>query len=303
MRPGRPGPGQPWPPGEPFRAFTDAASPPANHAGGMRKKLLVPLAVVALLVLAVAVPTAAGVPKIPSIPKGAQPVQYPVTIDTAGYINYVWTYDTTEKCSPGYAYTVTEKLTFSSGGPKRGKLAVVYGNAFTTAQRSGIWHLSVKLSDWEETNYCEGKPAKITKPTCHDLSGGRTLFAMAPEVEGAEKGLEPLAPLVRDTTFVISPTTPTAQTKTCYDNRPKVETVGEEEKDWSVDPKSGISVPLAANTNYFRNKLGVGDTLRRHVNIGGRCDRATATASALPPTITSCDIDGHVDVVIRRTGK
>jgi hypothetical protein len=268
----------------------------------MRKKL-VPLAVLALLVLVVAVPGATGMPKVPSVPKGALPVQYPVTVDAAGYINYTWTYDTTEKCSPGYAITVTEKLTFSSGGPKRGKLAVVYGQAFTSAMRGGSWNLGVKLTDWEETNYCKGTPAKIVKPTCHDLGGGRTIFAVAPEAEGAEKGLEPLAPLVRDTSFVVSPTTPSAQAKSCYENRPKVETVGEEEKDWTVDPIHGISVPLAATSSFFRNKFGVGDTLRRHVNIGGRCDRATATASALPPEVTSCDIDGHVDVVIRRIGK
>jgi hypothetical protein len=269
----------------------------------MRKKLLVPVAVLALLVLAVAVPTAAGLPKIPSIPKGADPVQYPVTIEAAGYVNYTWTYDTTEKCVPGYAYTVTEKLNFSSGGARRGKLAVVYGNAFTTAQRGGRWNLSVKLSDWEETNYCKGKPAKITKPTCHDLGGGRSIYAVAPEQEGAEKGLEPLAPLVRDTTFVVGPTNPTAQTKSCYAQRHKVETVGEEEKGWSVDPTSGIAVPLAATSNYFRNKFDIGDTLRRHVDIHGTCDRATAKASALSPEYTSCDVDGHVDVVIKRIGK
>jgi hypothetical protein len=272
----------------------------------MRKKRLASIVLSALLIAAVAVPTAAGrpkVPKVPDIPKGALPVKYPVTVETGGYVNYTWTYDTTEKCSPGYEMTVSEKLNFSSNGARRGQLAIVYGKAFTTPFRGGTWKLDVKLTDWKETNYCEGKPAKIKKPTCHALDGGKIVYAMGPESEGSEAGgKDILAPLVQNTTFVVSPTRPSAQNRSCYANRPDVETVEEEEKDWSVDPTGGIGVPLATESSVFRNKFDVGDTLMKHINISGNCERAVAKASALPTHITSCEIDGHIDVKIKRLG-
>ncbi len=269
----------------------------------MRKKRLASLALFSLLIAAVAAPTATGLPKVPKIPKGALPVNYPVTIETAGYINYTWTYDSRSKCTPGYAKTVTEKLTFTSNGPKQGRMAVVYGRAFSNAFRTGSLDLSVKLSDWQETNYCEGKPAKIKKATCRDLPGGEIIFAVVPESEDDEEGSEALTPLVRNTNFVVTRTKMRPQDPSCRSNRPDVDAEHESEKDWYLDPTGGISVPLGANSNFFRDKVAVGETVRRHINIGGDCEKATATVSALPSGITGCNVDGHVDVVIRRTGR
>jgi hypothetical protein len=266
----------------------------------MRKKRLLPIALCLLTVAAVVAPTAAGLPKIPGIPKGAEPVKYPVTIETGGYVTYTWTYDNRSECTPGYAKTVTEKFTFSSNGPRRAQMAVVYGKAFSTAPRGGNSELSVKLTDWQETNYCKGTKAKIKKATCHDVDGGPIVFAVAPE---SENGEDALTPLVKNTNFVVARTKGKPMDPGCWEERPDIETENEYEKDWSVDPRGGISVPLGANSNYFRNKLDVGDTLRQHINIGGNCEKGTAKVSALPTNITGCDLDGHVDVVIRRPGR
>jgi hypothetical protein len=266
----------------------------------MNGKRLASILALALLATAVLATTAGGVPKVPSIPKGALPVEYPVTLETTGSIDYTWTYDTTSKCSPGYRVTVTEKLTFDGGKPRRAKLAIVGSKAFTTAAQGGSWKLDVRLASWKETNYCDGPPAKITEPTCRDLNGGEAIFLVGPEGEGPEKpGLDPLAPIVQNTNFMISATKPISQDRTCWEDRPEVETIGESDRDWAVDPSGGISVPLGVPSSQFRS-LGVGQKIHRHITVSGRCDGATARASSLPANIVSCAISGHIDARIKR---
>jgi hypothetical protein len=259
-------------------------------------------AVLLLLIAAFVAPTASGFPHVPQIPKGALPIKYPVTISTTGSVDYTWTYDTREKCHPGYALTVSEHLTFTSKGPIRGEMAVIGGKSVSTPFKGGSWKLDVRVADWKETNYCDGPPAKIKKPVCHDLDGGGIAFAVGPESASLQEGEDDLEPIVHNSNFIVSATSPVNQDFSCYEARPDIETIGEKEKDWAVDPAAGMSLPLGTTGAYLHDKLKVGKTLRRQIAIGGRCDGGTAKASALPEHVTSCALSGRVRVTIKRTG-
>jgi len=269
----------------------------------MRKRLVFPLALTALVAAALTLPAGGAAVKIPKGVKAAKVTQYPVTIDAVGYLDYVWTWDTTSPCTPGYAKTIDESLTFELGRPRPAKVSVVNGKVMLFPVTGGDATVQTELSNWRTTNYCP--PAdplpEPPEPLCTKKLKSKVGIGITPVKE--EAGEDDLTPLVRQTQVSVFRSKAKPQKAPCHENRPGIEAESEATKGWHADPHAGISAPLGA-TDWQFIKLKVGETLRRTVQISGGCGKASfrAGASAISPSIRSCVVKGKVVVMIKRTG-
>lgn len=270
----------------------------------MRTRLLVSLALSALAATALALPVATGAVTIPKGVKTAKVTRYPVAVDAVGYLDYTWTWDSTEPCVPGYAKTIEESLTFELGKPRAGTAQVVNGQVIVYPVKGGEATVQTELSGWRTTNYCPPtEPAKEPpEPTCKKKLRSPLMVGVSPIKEEEDE----LTPLSRQTQVLISRFRPTPQNPACLDQRPSIKAEGESTKGWAADPHGGIVAPLgASDVDFWR--LDVGKTIKRTVTISGGCGKASfkagAGASAISPRIRSCVVKGKVVVMIKRTGK
>lgn len=253
------------------------------------------LAFLALALLAL--PAATAAITIPKGFKAPKVTSYPIAIDAVGYLEYTWTYDTTEACRPGYAKSLEEVLTFELGRPRAAKLSVVNGNTIVTPVLAGDATVQTELSNWRTTNYCppDTPLPEPPEPICKTKLKGKMGIALAPVKEEGED----LTPLVRPVQVAVFRAKATPQLPSCTKDRPDIRSEGERSKGWHADPISGIIAPLGATDTQFV-KLGVGRTLKRTVKVSGGC--GMASFSAISPNIRSCVVKGKLVVTIRRTG-
>jgi hypothetical protein len=266
------------------------------------------LAILALSSL-VALVVASGPGDAAAFPKLPKHVPYFVErqmdVSASGTITYRWTYDSTEKCVPGYAKTVEEEFSFDF--PKhRTKMEISHKILVSGALRGGSGKLEVRLGGWRTTNFCdpEKREPEPKQPTCKNNSTPLIVSIEGTATELARDEDDP-APLARETQIAIQRSKPFAQDPKCIEQRPDLHfepTEAEEELGWYADPKTGIATGLNANTISF-GQLKVGKTLKRRIDVGGGCGGATARASAvaeIPFRITSCTLSGVVHVKVTR---
>lgn len=270
----------------------------------MRNRLLLPLALSALVAGLLVLPGAASAIKLPPGLKVPKVTQYPATIDAVGYLDYTWTYDSTASCNPGIAKTIDESLTFELGRPKPAKVSIINGKVILFPVSGGQSNVQTELSGWRTTNFCPPTdPVPEPKePVCKKNLRSKILVGVSPTVE--DLGDDP-APLARRTTISVVRSNPGPQISGCLDRRPEIVTERSKTNAWAVDPHLGIVGPLGA-TDWQFLKLGVGQTMRRTVQVSGGCGRASfggAGASAIDPKIRSCVVKGKVVVTIKRTGR
>ncbi len=271
----------------------------------MRNRLLLPLALSALVAGLLVAPATTAAIKLPKGVKIPKVTQYPVTIDTVGYLDYRWTYDSTKSCVPGRAETIDESLTFELGQPRGSKVGVVNGKVIVPPVIGGDATVQTELVSWKTSNYCPpDTPApEPPEPVCKKKLRSRVVIAVGPVKEGL--GPDDPAPLVHQTQVVVGRPDATPQNRSCTADRPKIEAESEGSKGWLADPYAGAVAPLGATDVQFRN-LKLGQTLKRTIEIGGGCGKATFRASAsasIPSTIKSCVLKGKIVVIIKRTGK
>lgn len=269
----------------------------------MPKRLLLPLAL-AVLSVALLPPAAGAAVKLPKGVKTAKVTQFPVTVDAVGYLDYKWTFDTTKSCTPGYAKTIDESLTFELGRPQAAKVGIVNGRVVMYPVMAGEATVTTELSGWQTSNYCPPNTpaAEPPEPTCKKKLRSKLGVGIGPVKE--ERGVDDPTPLATPTQVMIFRTKATPQTPSCSDQRPKIETQGESTKGWHADPYAGILAPLGA-TDWQFHGLKVGETMRRTVTIGGGCGKASfggAGASRVSSSIRSCVVKGKAVVIIKRTG-
>ncbi|MBS1676623.1 MAG: hypothetical protein JST08_04470 [Actinobacteria bacterium] len=227
---------------------------------------------------------------------------YPAVIKASGTITYRWTYDSREKCSPGYSKTVEEELTFSI--ERKADLAIMIGKLAAAPLKGGRASLDVRLGGWDTTNFCDPQyrvpepPEPICKSTTSPMVG--VLTSTVADVPGDE---EELAPLGRETQFTLARTKPFVQNESCWSQRPTIQTRFAHELGWNVDPAGGVAVGLGAPTVAYAH-LAKGHTLRRQVKIQGGCREASAHASAdrVRDPITNCTVNGVIFFKVTRTG-
>lgn len=272
----------------------------------MRTRLLVSLVLSALAATALALPVATGAITIPKGVKTAKVTKYPVTVDTVGYLDYTWTYDSTEPCVPGFAKTIEESLTFEYGRPQVGGVQVTNGKVVLFPVAGGESNMQTELSGWQTTNNCPPyAPAyEPPEPVCKKNLRSKIQLGVMSVKE--ERGADDPAPLAHPTQVLIYRTKPALQNRDCSEKRPAIEAEGERTKGWMADPRIGIIAPLGlSDVDFWR--LGVGKKLKRTITISGGCGKASfkagAGASAIPPGIRSCVVKGKVVVMIKRTGK
>lgn len=272
----------------------------------MRYRLLVPLALSALLAGLLALPAATPAIKLPPGFKAAKVARYPITIDTVGYLDYRWTWDSTKSCTPGFAKTIDESLTFEYGRPVAGTAQISDGKVIVFPIPGGESNLQTELSGWRTTNYCPpSEPAPEPKqPTCKKNLRSKIRVGVSPVKD--ERGADDPVPLSNQTQVLIARMKPSPQDPRCSEKRQPITAEGEDEKGWAVDPNVGIIAPLGASDWDFW-RLKVGQTLKRTVTISGGCGKASfktgAGASAIPSEIRSCVVKGKAVVMIKRTGK
>lgn len=268
----------------------------------MRNRSLVLLVLSALALTALAFPAGGAAIKIPKGIKTAKVNQYPVTIDTVGYLDYTWTWDSTKPCEPGYAKTIDESLTFELGRASPAKISIVNGRVILYPVIGGEATLQTELKNWRTSNYCppvERLP-EPPEPVCTKKLRSKVGIGIAPIKEG--RGADDPAPLVHQTQISIFRAKATPQQASCQGNRPRIEAESEEEKGWHVDPQASLVVPLGA-TDWQFIKLKVGETLRRTIAISGGCGKASFATSSIASEIRSCVVKGKVVVTIKRTGR
>ncbi len=249
-----------------------------------------------------ALPVAGGGAQIPHLPKLPKATAYPVTIDVAGYVDFNWTWDSQQKCIPGYAKTVSEELSFELGKPRRSVLNVVGGAVSMPFAIGGEAKSKATVDGFQTTNYCPptAPNPEPPKPNCKTLKG-KLAVVLLPQAEAHGEG--DLTPLGRGAMLSVIRKGGGSQTHSCLENRPTLHPVDE---DQSVQietlplPGGGLTVPLANATKFWGLKPG--GRLSRTITIAGGCDAVTTqTAQAsLSTNIKRCTIKGKIVVVIKR---
>jgi|GEM_PF-4211739 len=229
-------------------------------------------------------------------------LHYPALVKASGTITYRWTYDTREKCAPGYSKTVEEELTFDL--ERKTGLAIAIGHV-TARLGGGRASLDVRLGGWGTTNYCdpEYRAPEPPEPTCKSTASPivGALTSTVKDVPGDE---DDPAPLGRESQLVLGRTKPFLQKESCWAQRPAIHTRFADELGWSVDPAGPLTVGLGATTVAYAH-LAKGHTLRRQVEIEGGCGEASAHANAvgsIPDNITSCEVHGVIFFKVTRLG-
>jgi len=268
----------------------------------MRNRLLFPLVLSALALTALALPAGGAAIKIPKGIKTAKVSQYPITVDTVGYLDYTWTWDSTKPCEPGYAKTIDESLTFELGRPSPAKLSIVNGKVILYPVFGGEATLQTELSNWRTSNYCPPvTPLPPTpEPVCKKKLRGKLGIGITPVKEAI--GADDPEPLARRTQVTLFRAKATPQLPSCYKDRPDIEAESAAENGWQADPHVGVIAPLGASDWQFID-LKVGQTLRRTVAISGGCGKASFATSSIASEIRSCVVKGKVVVMIKRTGR
>jgi hypothetical protein len=262
----------------------------------IRSRISLTFSLLAALAALVVVP---GAGDAAALPKKLSVVQRNVSISASGTLTYRWTYDSGEKCRPGYSKTIEEELRFNFPTRKT-RMAIAIGRLVMPPLRGGTSQLDARLGGWQTTNYCPPqKPAEEPKePTCKSGASPLVLAITStardlPTEEGDE-----LTPLSRETQIVVGRTRGLAQDKGCYYARPGIPFEFEKELGWHADPNSGVALGMNAPTLAY-GKLSKGKTLRRQIQISGGCGSASAHASAaIPYGITKCTLDGVVFVKV-----
>lgn len=224
---------------------------------------------------------------------------YPVTVDAAGYVDFAWTWDNRQDCIPGYAKSVSEELSFEFGKPVRTAVNVVGGTVTMPFALGGEAKLKATAGGFQTSNYCPptAPQPEPSEPECKTLTGklGATL---APE---EYSGDDDLAPLGNGVLITFLRRGGGMEPASCLENRPSVYPV-QKDKGVIVDTTATLgplTVPLGVNSTKFWS-LKPGERISRSIRIGGGCDTATATASALSTYIKRCTVGGRIVVVIKR---
>jgi hypothetical protein len=245
-------------------------------------------------------PATSGGVKIPDLPKVPKVTSYPVTIDTAGYVDFEWTWDNQQTCIPGYAKTVSEELSFELGRPRRSVVNVVGGAVSMPFAIGGEAKLKAKAGGFKTTNFCPptAPEPEPSEPDCRTLNGrlGATLSPEATDESDAT-----LVPLGHGVLFTLIRKGGGSEPQSCIENRPTVHSV-QDKKGANIETTSQLgplSVPLGASSTKFWS-LKPGGRISRTIKIGGGCDTATAQASRLSSSIKRCTIGGRIVVVIKR---
>lgn len=267
----------------------------------IRSRLSLSAALLLGLAALVAVGGTADAGAIPKLPKVPSVVQRNVAISASGTLTYRWTYDSREKCRPGYSKTIEEELRFDFPTRKT-RMAIAIGRLVMPPLRGGTSQLDVRLGGWYTTNYCAPqKPAEEPKePVCKSGASPLVLAITSTARDVPTEEGDELTPLSRETQIVVGRTKGLSQTKDCYSQRPGIPFEFEDELGWHADPNVGVALGMNAPTLAY-GKLTKGKTLRRQIQISGGCGSASAHASAvsrLPYGITKCTLDGVVFVKV-----
>ena len=230
--------------------------------------------------------TAEAAPKLPDFPVVTT---FRAKIHVAGGVTITSTHDTTGKCSPGQAWTMTEAVDMEindkvDGNFFRGKIASRFATG-NVEQKSSI-------RGYRETNHCPPTAkAELEPPDCQSI-GGRSLANLVPDPRfngGMSIAMTRRGGGTQDLSCISEGVT-------------------------SVKPKGSavtilhhtftpISLPLNVPTSKFK-KLDSGDKLIRQIRISGRCDSARVTTGG--PGITkmaadpTCKVDGMFNVIVTR---
>lgn len=245
-------------------------------------------------------PATSGAFKIPTLPKVPKVTSYPVTVDTAGYVDFEWTWDNRQPCIPGYAKTVSEEFSFELGKPERGVAHLIGGAVDIPFVTGGEAKLKAKLGGYQTTNYCYPTPLvpEPPEPECKTLAG-KLSVVVSPQGSNDDDG--DVVPLGRGVLISLIRKSNTSQTQSCLKGRPAPHAIQENQGvyvDTTPQPQGLLTVPLANATKFWGLKPG--DRLSRTIKIGGGCDTITAQASRLSDNIKRCTIGGRIVVVIKR---
>ncbi len=259
------------------------------------------MVLIAVVGLGVLPATGAGV-NIPNLPKLPKVTSYPVTVDAAGYLDFDWTWDSTQPCIPGYAKTVSEELSFELGRPQKRTVQIVGGAVTMPFAIGGEAKLKASLGGYQTSNYCPPTPRnpEPPAPSCKTVKGKLGMLLIPEPFEGGD-----LAPLGNGVMVSFARIGGGFQNSTCLENRPTLRPV---RADQGVQietlplPSGGLTLPLTGSTKMLALKPG--QRIQRSITIGGGCDTVTATARAsrLSSNIRHCTVRGKVVVTIKRTG-
>ncbi len=223
-----------------------------------------------------------------------------MTIDVAGYVDFNWTYDSTQTCIPGYAKTVSEELSFEFGKPQRSVVNIVGGSVSMPFAIGGQAKLKAKVDGFQTTNYClpTAPEPEPEAPDCRTVTGKLAALLTA---EIPSKSHEELAPLGQGVLLTLVRKSKTSQSHSCLANRPTVTSL-KDDKGVHIDttplPQGSLAVPLVNSTKFWA--LTPGGRISRRIKIGGGCETATAHSSRLDSSIKRCTIGGTVVVVVKR---
>jgi hypothetical protein len=258
-----------------------------------------------------ALPAAGGgarvpnIPDIPGLPKAPKITTYPVTIDTAGFLEFKWTWDSRRDCYPGYSKTVEEDLSFELGKPQRRTLTVVNGDVILPYAVGGTAKHKATLGGYHRSNFCLPTPPQDEPPapTCVTGSGklGVTLIQESSIADDDET-----APLGKGMMVTVVRQGGASQENSCLEDRPKLRALTENRGthlETLARPGGGLTVPIGAGSPRFE-ALKKGQSIRRSIKIEGGCQtaRTTAAASGLSEHIKYCTLRGRVVVTIKRVG-
>lgn len=230
--------------------------------------------------------TAEAAPRLPDFPVVST---FRAKIHVAGGITITSTHDTTDRCTPGQAWTMTEAVDLEITDKVDGTF---FGNKIGSRFATGNVEQKSSIRAYRETNSCPPQAkAELQRPECQSI-GGRSLANLIPD--GRFNGGVSIAMTRRGGG---------AQDLSCISEGVS-----------SVKPKGSavtvlhhtftpISLPLNVAVKKFK-KLDRGDKLIRQIRISGRCDNARVTTGG--PGITkmaadpTCKVDGLFNVVVTR---
>ena len=231
--------------------------------------------------------TASGAPKIPDFP--IVPT-FKAKIHVAGGVTVTSTHDTTDKCTPGQAWTMTESVDLEINDKVIGNF---FGkNKISSRFATGNVEQKSGIRGYRTTNNCPPTAkVELEEPDC-DSYGGRSLANLVPDGRfnggmsiamtrrgGGSQDLSCMAELPINTKIRGAAVTPLAHVFT------------------------PINLPLNVPVKKFK-KLNGGDRIIRQIRISGQCERVSISTGgpgieklAADPT---CTVDGLFNVIVKK---
>ncbi len=228
---------------------------------------------------------AIGKPKKPKVPNVQS---FRAKLHVAGGVTITNRHNTLSECSPGQAWTMTEKADLVINDEvviqRRGNL--VYS---TSAREAGAVQQRSRISGYRTTNNCPpNKPAKLVKPKCTNLTGtGLATLTPDPRFNGK-------------VSIGLYRKGGGRQDLSCYgpgvDSTPKGSAITALQTSFTP-----ISLPLNVSAKAFKN-LKNGKRIISVAELGGRCEFGVVSTSRrlTNAAVDDCEVDGTFNILIKR---